>query len=296
MSSVFHQGELAAQAKAGLREEAARVGGIVGTTVSPAAAEFLRQRPMLVIGGSDEHGMVWSSLLIGEPGFLQARVVDGVDVLDVAARPPDTDPLAAVIEHGSRLGAIAIDPGTRRRMRINGVAEPGPGGLRIRIEQAYPNCPKYIQQRELVSIRSGAAAPRLTVSDSLSTFDRTMIASADTFFIATRSDSGDTDASHRGGNPGFVRLGADGSLSWPDYRGNAMMMTLGNLEQDPAAGLLFFDWSSGATLQLTGTATVEWDRAERRVLFRATQVRRTDLASPLTWGEPEYSRFNPVVA
>lgn len=293
MSSVYHPGELAAQTKAGLRGQAERVAGIVGTEVPQAAAEFLRMRPMLVLAGTDEEGLVWSSLLTGEPGFLRAGVVGGVDVLDIAATPLDSDPLAAVVSSGGPLGSIAIDPATRRRMRVNGIGEPTEEGLRIRIEQVYSNCPKHIQRRDLVSFHADDTAPEVTVTSSLGANDRAMIERADTFFVATRSATGDTDASHRGGNPGFVQFAEDGTMSWPDYRGNAMMMTLGNLEQEPAAGLLLIDWALGTTLQLSGTAVVEWDDEERRVRFTPIRVRRTERASALHWSEPEYSRFNP---
>jgi uncharacterized protein len=294
MTSVFHPGELAAQAKAGLSAEAERVGGIVRTTVPPAAAEFLTEQAMLVVGGGDERGRVWSSMLTGAPGFLRAGVVAGHDVVDVAARPLPTDPLAAALSHESRIGAIAIDPSTRRRMRINGLAGPTTDGLRLTIEQVYANCPKYIQRRDLESVRADGSLSVATVRGTLDDTAKRMVTDADTFFIATVSATGDYDASHRGGNPGFVHLDQDGTLVWPDYRGNAMMMTLGNLEQNPAAGLLFVDWSTGTTLQLTGTAQVEWDRPDRQVRFTSTEVRRTEVASPLSWGEPEYSRFNPA--
>lgn len=69
-----------------------------------------------------------------------------------------------------------------------------------------------------------------------------------------------TDASHWGGNPGFVQVSGD-RLRWPDYRGNAMFNTLGNLESYPRAGLLFPDFETGATLQLTGRASIDWDSA-----------------------------------
>jgi hypothetical protein len=128
---------------------------------------------------------------------------------------------------------------------------------------------------------------------------RAWVASADTFFVATRSADGDADASHRGGGPGFVQVLGDTELRWPDYTGNAMLMTLGNLQQDPAAGLLFVDWDSGATLQLTGRATVEWDAAgalpgaQRTVRFRLQRAVQIDHASPLAWSAPDYSRHNP---
>jgi len=250
---------------------------------------------MLVIAAADEQGRMWASLLTGAPGFLRAGVAADLDVVDVAARPPPSDPLATTLTHRAQLGAIAIDPATRRRMRINGVVQPTPEGLRVTAEQVYANCPKYIQRRAVESVSPDGAEGEATVSDSLSPADRRMINEADTFFIATASVTGDADASHRGGDPGFVLVVQDGALTWPDYPGNAMMMTLGNLEQNPAAGLLFVDWSTGTTLQLTGTAQVEWATSDRRLRFRPDQVRRTTLASPLRWSAPEYSRFNPAV-
>ena len=295
MNSTYHPGERAAQAKAGLRAEAERIGGIVRTAVPPAAAEFLLEQSMLVIAAADEQGRMWASLLTGMPGFLRAGVVADRDVVDVAARPMPSDPLAAALTHRARLGAIAIDPATRRRMRINGVAEPTPEGVRVTADQVYANCPKYIQRRVVESVSPGGAAGEANVSDSLSPADRRMITEADTFFIGTASATGDADASHRGGDPGFVRVAPDGALTWPDYPGNAMMMTLGNLEQIPAAGLLFVDWSTGTTLQLTGAGQVEWGTSDRRLRFRPDQVRRTTLASPLRWSAAEYSRFNPPV-
>jgi hypothetical protein len=294
MASVYHPGELAAQRRAGLRAEAERVGGIVRTDVPPAAAVFLTEQRMLVIGGADERDRMWASLLTGERGFLRAGTVGGREAVDIAAHPLATDPLAGALTRPTRIGAIALDPATRRRMRINGVAGPVGAGLRLMAEQVCPNCPKYIQRREVVSARAGGPTPTSTVATGLSEADRQLIREADTFFIVTTSADGHRDASHRGGNPGFVRLEADGGLSWPDYPGNAMMMTLGNLEQNPRAGLLFLDWSTGTTVQLTGTAPTDWAEQRRRSRFHLDEVRRTELASPLHWSEPEYSRFNPA--
>jgi predicted pyridoxine 5'-phosphate oxidase superfamily flavin-nucleotide-binding protein len=117
------------------------------------------------------------------------------------------------------------------------------------------------------------------------------VATADTFFIATAA-AGGADVSHRGGNPGFVRVLSPTELSWPDYDGNAMLMTVGNLRLNPAAGLLFPDWRSGATLQLTGTADVRATPTGRETFFRITEVVRTENAFPTGGSEPEYARFN----
>ena len=289
--SGFHPGELRAQARAGLRVEADRVGGIIRDRVAPVAAAFLAEQVMLVIGARDEADRMWCSLLTGPAGFLRASE----DALDVAARPLPTDPLADVLTGPAELGALALDPNGRRRMRINGTATPTPSGLRIDVEQAYANCPKYIQRRHPERWAADVTAGEPTVTDGLDRAGREMVERADTFFVATSAATGDCDASHRGGLPGFLRVAGDRELSWPDYPGNAMLMTLGNLEQYPGTGLLLVDWAGGTTLALTGTARVDWSGAERQVRFRVHQARRTVLASPLRWSPPEFSRFNPPV-
>jgi hypothetical protein len=72
------------------------------------------------------------------------------------------------------------------------------------------------------------------------------------------------DVSHRGGKPGFVRVDIDGGrgvLTIPDFRGNFMFNTLGNLAADPRAGLLLVGFEHGGTLQLSGRARIEWDQS-----------------------------------
>jgi hypothetical protein len=54
-----------------------------------------------------------------------------------------------------------------------------------------------------------------------------------------------------------VRASADG-LWWPDYPGNNMFNSMGNLAVDPAASLLFIDFGTGRALHLSGTATAQW--------------------------------------
>lgn len=294
---TYHSGERAAQRRAGLSDQADVAVRAIGTTIPPVAAEFIAAQPLLVVGAADDQGRMWAGQLTGHPGF--AVAADDV-TLDVAARPVDTDPLAAVLRRPAQVGAIVIDPPTRRRMRLNGRSRPVPSGLRFTADQVYANCPKYIQQRS--PQRELLDEPTESRTTSVLTAEQQdLVAAADTFFVATRSAAGDADASHRGGNPGFVQVVHEGALRWPDYRGNAMMMTLGNLQQDPAAGLLFLDWESGSTLQLTGRARVDWepspDRllpgAQRQVDFEIDQVVHTRHAGPLVWSAPAFSRFNP---
>jgi uncharacterized protein len=93
----------------------------------------------------------------------------------------------------------------------------------------------------------------------------------------------------------------DRRLSWPDYVGNSMYMTLGNLELNPAAGLLLVDWDRGNTLQLTGRAEVDWDPAraatmpgaQRVIDYEIESVIQVDAASPQRWRLISTSPFNP---
>ena len=87
------------------------------------------------------------------------------------------------------------------------------------------------------------------------------MSSADTFFLGTQHPDRGADASHKGGDPGFVRVeGTD--VLWPDYAGNNMFNSLGNLAVDPRAALLFIDFDTGGVLQLSGTAELEWRSAD----------------------------------
>ncbi|GAB2634388.1 pyridoxamine 5'-phosphate oxidase family protein [Kribbella swartbergensis] len=295
MTIQYHPGERLAQRLAGLRTEAELARPAIGTSIPAVAARFVGEQHLLVLGAADSDGRMWASLLVGDPGF--AAAVDEY-TLDVAALPAEGDPLRAALTEITAVGMILIEPATRRRMRVNGDAVPTRAGVRIAVRQVYANCPKYIQQRRIERVEP-VAVETARESDALDSRQRQLIATADTFFVATRSAAGEADASHRGGNPGFVQVLGDRSLRWPDYVGNAMMMTLGNLQQDPAAGLLFVDWATGTTLQVSGRAQVEWEAdpslpgAQRQVRFDVDRVVQLDHASPLMWSAPAPSRFNP---
>jgi predicted pyridoxine 5'-phosphate oxidase superfamily flavin-nucleotide-binding protein len=308
----YHAGELAVQARVGVQQMARRIGNGIRPSIPAAAQEFLRGQPMLVVASLDAAGRVWASLLAGPPGF--ARALDERTVL-IAARPAAGDPLGDNLHTGAQLGLLAIEFATRKRMRLNGVAEVLPAetgadqALLVRADQVYSNCPKYIQAREWTAIPDGSAggdergsSPTRSRSRALTADQRQWIARADTFFIASAHPQGGADASHRGGLPGFVRVQGDGRLVFPDYAGNTMFNTLGNIVANPGAGLLFIDFESGATLQLTGRAEVIWDPdriaefagAERVVAFDVDEAIEIAGASPLRGRLVGYSPSNPA--
>ncbi|MFF7811077.1 pyridoxamine 5'-phosphate oxidase family protein [Streptomyces sp. NPDC007945] len=289
-STAYHHGSLAVQRRLGVQDAAAHIAPSIRPGIRQVAAAFLELQPMLVLGAAAPDGRVWASLLTGAPGF--ARATDPHTVSVAAALRPD-DPLAEALTTGTPVGTLALDPRTRRRMRLNGTARPGAHGLLIEAEQVFANCPKYLQKRELYApdpAGPGAAAHR---GDALTGAQLAAVRAADTFFVATVGPDG-ADASHRGGNPGFVHTENPRELLWRDYPGNAMFLTLGNLETDERTGLLFLDWETGTTLQLSGRAETVYRSEERFVRFRVDSVVETPAASPLRWSAPEYSPANPT--
>lgn len=294
---MYHPGETAVQRRAGLLA-GDRGSSHVGAEIPDVAADFLAQQRLVAIGAADDEGSVWASALVGPPGFIAAPDARTV-VADRAPRGPD--PLTGVFDTERELGMVAIEPATRKRMRVNGTARRVGDGLLIRTDQVYANCPKYIQTRSPEGTFAGTAPGRASRGVALTDAQRAWIARADTFFVATAAAGKGTDASHRGGNPGFVSVTDDHTLTWPDYFGNSMYMTLGNLELDPRCGLLFLDWEHGHALHLSGRARTDWDErraaavpgAQRLVDFAIERVVAIEHAFPMRWSFEKYSKFNP---
>jgi predicted pyridoxine 5'-phosphate oxidase superfamily flavin-nucleotide-binding protein len=294
----YHDGQLAVQRRAGGSETAQRLERGMRAELPDVAREFLAGLRLLFAGSTDPDGRVWSSLLSGPVGFVSTP---DERTVAVAAAPPDHDPLARALTDGpAPVGLLGIEPQTRRRIRVNGTAQLFPGGLWVTAEQVFSNCPKYIARRG-VDGEAGPTAPVVEERAMLSAADRRFIAAADTFVIATVASGGGADASHRGGSPGFVAVHDERRLSFPDYVGNSMFLTLGNLAANPRAGLLLLDWETGDTLQLSGRAAVDWSPeraaavpgAERVVDFTVDRVIHAAGALPLRWVLEERSRFNP---
>ena len=189
-----------------------------------------------------------------------------------------------------------------RRVRVNGRGVIKDGAILITTEEVYGNCRRYLQERIFVGNRKPAVADQAaSAGSSLSASQQQQISRADTFFIATDQPDRGADVSHKGGNPGFVRVIDARRIAFPDYNGNSMFNTLGNLTDNPRAGLLFIDFDSGRTLQLTGRASIDWSPervrtfagAERVIDFAIEQVIDTPTGFPLIAKFRQFSRNNP---
>jgi len=293
----YHAGEIAVQQRANAFDPADLDGNGLGSTFDPRVDAFLRSQRWAIISGLDSEGKVWVSCIWGSPGFMN---VETERSLAIRASLPATDPLVRSFREGEEIGILALDPARRRRMRINGRARWEGEILRVSPSEVYGNCPKYIQRRELLA-GDQPLAPQVASGSVLSADQREWIQKADTFFIGSINVEAGLDCSHRGGNPGFVQATGPNQIAFPDYAGNNMFQTLGNFELDPRAGLLFIDFESGATLQMTGKAVVSWDEArlarwpgaQSLIEFHVERVQETTRALPLRWRLLDYSPFNP---
>ena len=295
-TTPFHPGEREVQERMGVREAIEPFARRVVRPFMPDEhREFFSGLPFVAAAARDDQGRPWATLLAGAPGFLSTP---DDRTLDIAARPSRGDALEGCLQPGADIGLLGIEFDSRRRNRLNGrLAVTDGTGLRVTVDQTFGNCPQYIQPREWRS-EPAQTEPAARRYGSLTEQAAQWISQADTFLIATGHRApGDEafygmDASHRGGEPGFVTVVDADTLSFPDYAGNNHFNTIGNLLLDPRVGLLFVDFQHGHLLQLTGTATIDWDSpavtanpgARRLVNITVEEVVEVRHALPITWG------------
>jgi ferredoxin-NADP reductase/predicted pyridoxine 5'-phosphate oxidase superfamily flavin-nucleotide-binding protein len=299
IASPWHDGEVALQRSAGVAERMADVGRrVIRDHMPDQHRDFFAQLPFVVLGSVDSQGDVWATLRANAPGFMQSPDPKRLGIS--LARDPG-DPAEVGFNDGDAIGLLGIELHTRRRNRMNGtVRRLDESGFTIAVHQSYGNCPQYIQLRQFEFTRpADRFQPVQTVLelDGLNARAQAMINGADTFFVASYIDLADgrrqVDVSHRGGKPGFVRIGEAGVLTVPDFAGNLFFNTLGNFSVNPRAGLVFVDFASGDLLQITGVPEVVLDGpeiaafqgAERFWRVHPTRIVYRPGALPLRWSD-----------
>ncbi|KAK0671998.1 hypothetical protein QBC41DRAFT_314449 [Cercophora samala] len=240
--------------------------------------------PLVAIGTLDEQGRPWTTIWGGERNFarqishdrlVMASLVDKLH--DPVVKALGLDRLAdgelGQTSGTKAISALSIDLESRDRVKLGGkvvagalVARPDDEAvsqvqLGFQVEESLGNCPKYLNKKV---IRAHLPSPEL-VSSSLPLPEEavSLIAKADLFFLS--STNGQTmDTNHRGGPPGFMRVisntdpsmrAGDGGvvLIYPEYSGNRLYQTLGNLHTNPLIGIAIPDFDTSDVLYLTGT-------------------------------------------
>ncbi|KAI1758385.1 hypothetical protein F4782DRAFT_536914 [Xylaria castorea] len=230
------------------------------------------------------------------------------------------------------MAGLSVDLETRDRVKLAGRfiagaatgTTPGVANLQMAfaVEEALGNCPKYLNKKRIVphvpvpELVRDAGSP---ANDGLPLPQEAveLIAKADLFFIASKHGDGSMDVNHRGGAPGFLRVfrnresdtndDSDGDggvvLVYPEYSGNRLYQTLGNLREDPVAGLVIPDFETGNVLYLTGRTTIlvaeraaaYMPRAKLAVRVDVTEARFVRDGLPFRGDIIDYSPYNPPV-
>ena len=111
-------------------------------------------------------------------------------------------------------------------------------------------------QDQFDSRRIADRLQQVTLHDRFNEGDRAFITGCSMFFLATADAEGQPDVSYKGGLPGFVRIVDEQALAFPDYDGNGMFKSLGNILVNPKVGLLFIDFEQPNRMRVSGTASV----------------------------------------
>ena len=289
--------------------------------------------PLLALGTLDAQGRPWATILGGEvplaqqvaPSVLGIRgmVSCGVDpvVREVFGGRDDGEVVRSE-GAGRMISGLTIDLEKRTRVKLYGrmiagacsrmgeaeaEAEAAVGNIQlvVKIEQSLGNCPKYLNQKR---IRPVVPEPKVLSEEAkLGQEALDLIESVDMFFLATADHDKDMDSNHRGGPPGFVRVEKNHEdetvLIWPEYSGNNLYQTLGNLLETPKAGIVFPNFETGDVLFVTGDTEVlvgkeAADALPRSNLAVKLHVKAAKLvANGLPFrGDPlERSPYNPKV-
>ncbi len=300
--SPFHPGEHALQQRAGVRERLEDIGRkVIRDHMPDQHRELFEKLPTLLVGALDAAAQPWATMLAGRPGFI---TTPDARTLQVTTAFASDDPVVQAVQASSRpqpVGLLGLEPHTRRRNRMNGtLVQQDNARWQISVDQSFGNCPQYIQAREPAWVDT-PPGPVTEGGAQLGPAAAALLGRTDTVFIASaapgaRAHGGPAgvDVSHRGGRPGFVRVrnDADGTrLSLPDFRGNFMFNTLGNLAVHPLAGLLVVDPLTGDMLHLAARAEIQWDGPEVDAFQGATRLLHLQVlahrwrpgALPLRW-------------
>lgn len=256
MARTFHDGERAVQREAGVEALAGRVACRTLDYMPSVAQDFAMAQRLAVVGFQDAEARLWASAIDGEPGFI--RPLSATELL-ITVVPEAVDELLPTPGAPSwPIGLVLVDFVRRRRMRVNGEARWQSDGIHVTTKEVYSNCGRHIRPRMWAGPVSDDRGEKYGGSwTTYLTLERqALIAQADTCFVATGHPDQGMDVSHKGGNPGFVVVENLVTLGIPDYDGNHLFNSLGNLRVDPRVGLLFWDFQTGLRLQVSGIGEI----------------------------------------
>ncbi len=264
--SPFHQHEQAIQDRLGISEQyRQRVSQFIRDEMPEQHQTFFNGLPFVLLAALDEQGYPWLTPVFGDKGFIH---IHSATEFTLSAAPTLTNAIALQLQPKDKIGLLGIELETRRRNRLNGVIKRHhDNSMTVQVDQSFGNCPKYIQRRD-IKWQTSSTAPTIHHTSGLNSEWKSFIEKTDTFFIASRTAqlndarASGLDASHRGGNPGFIKVEGN-TLTFPDFSGNNFFNTLGNIQSDARVGLFIPDFQTGDAYFIAGRASIDWDEAKR---------------------------------
>jgi predicted pyridoxine 5'-phosphate oxidase superfamily flavin-nucleotide-binding protein len=124
------------------------------------------------------------------------------------------------------------------------------------VAETYHDGHRHLQKRFDTQRLADRIEERL-VDGLIDADDRAFIERLDMFFLATADEQGRPNCSYKGGEPGFVRVLDEHTLAFPNYDGNGMYLSTGNVLVNPHVGMLFISFERGRRLRLNGLASIQ---------------------------------------
>ncbi|KAF2223817.1 hypothetical protein BDZ85DRAFT_262220 [Elsinoe ampelina] len=298
--------------------------------LSPQLAAALPRMPLLALGTLDSEGRPWTTLWGGEKGFSQSL---GGGMMGVRTPVPSVlDPVVEILVgskadgevvkqegQGRLVSGLIIDLETRKRVKLAGrmvagalagqrnddqAVSEGLLQLVVKVEESLGNCPKYLNKKAI-----SPAHPKPRLASDLAVLGSKavdLVHRSDLFFLSTTHSEHDMDTNHRGGPSGFVRVLSHGDktvLVYPEYSGNRLYQSLGNMITNPKAGFCFPDFESGDCLYLTGTTEILVGKDAANLIPKSNlavkitvdSARLVESILPLRGSSGEQSPYNPTV-
>lgn len=253
-------------------------------------SDFFTHLSYFALATLDADDRPWATIIVGAPTTL-VRAVSKME-LEITAVLPEGDPFVSSVistSPSSRryFAGVGVDFRNRRRNKVAGLiakAQVQDHTLHMSLitNESLGNCPKYITVRRLEYFQRQSALAADHRNDENVPLDREcrkIIDRASTVFLATRHTGrvSDLGLNHRGGAPGFVRTYEDNGSAYivvPDYSGNRFYQSLGNIQTDHVAGLVFPCFATGDMLHVTGIAENLFDDEAERLMPRVTLLTR----------------------
>lgn len=248
-------------------------------------ADFLRERWLGFVSGVED-GRPVTAPCVGDTGLVRILEDDRIAWPAAAMVERERQPVAPDDE--AHLSLVTVDwwdttvglhvngRGRIQRSPPDGVEDDAPAGpwYVLDIEEAYIHCAKHLPELSVESAADGEETTTRRYGKLVPSVER-FIGSQMMAFLATADHDGETDVSPRLGPAGFVQVLDERTLAWPEYRGNGVHASLGNIAETRVATLTFPDWwSTEAMVEVSGTATLHEEIAGATDLTDADRTKQ----------------------